>query len=118
MAVELKLDNVPEQSSLPVKITVYRLVQEALNNTFRHAGGVGQQVQVSQEGAQLLVEISDQGPGFDPEQAASQDGRLGLRGMRERVESLGGSFQIRSSLGQGTTIEASLPFMVEGDALP
>jgi signal transduction histidine kinase len=116
-AVELKLDNVPEQSSLPVKITVYRLVQEALNNAFRHAGGAGQQVQVSREQAQLLVEISDQGPGFDPDQAASQDGRLGLRGMRERVESLGGRFTIRSASGQGTTILASLPVSEEGDVL-
>ena len=116
--VDLELGSLPEQAGQPLKITVYRLVQEALNNAFRHAGGAGQRVRVHYEQAQVLVEISDQGPGFDLGVAHAQEGRLGLRGMRERVESLGGSFQIVSKTGQGTTILAYLPCAVEGEVLP
>lgn len=113
--VALELENVPEQVALPLTITVYRLIQEALNNAFRHANGIGQRVRVHGEGSQLVVEISDSGPGFHLEQAARWDGRLGLSGMRERVESLGGLFKIDSQIDQGTKVIAYLPCQVGGD---
>jgi signal transduction histidine kinase len=115
--VALTLDNVPEQAALPVRITVYRLIQEALNNSFRHAGGSAQQVHVRGEGNTISVEISDSGSGFRPESAEGQDGHLGLAGMRERVESLGGQFTIQSQPDQGTTVSAVLPCHPEGDDL-
>ena len=55
-----------------------------------------------------LVYVSDQGPGFSPE-AVEEQGRLGLTGMRERAELLGGSWHIASAPGQGTTLELSWP---------
>jgi signal transduction histidine kinase len=106
--VELCLSNLPEQAPLPVKITMYRLIQEALNNAYRHAAGQGQQVLVVGEGSQLRVEISDRGPGFNGTPSGEWDKYLGLVGMRERVESLGGLFQIQSQPGQGTKIMAHL----------
>ena len=111
--VIMSLDNVPEQASLPVKITLYRLVQEALNNAYRHAGGLGQQVQVKGEAGHLWIEVSDQGPGFDRAQGTNGDEQLGLLGMRERVESLGGLFRIESAPGCGTKIVASLSYQTE-----
>lgn len=111
--VALELGAVPEQAALPLKITTYRLIQEALNNAARHAGGAGQRVRVAREKDQLVVEVSDSGPGFAVDQAGVDGGRLGLFGMRERVESLGGVFQVRSQTGdgpgRGTTILARLP---------
>jgi len=115
--VALKLENVPDQVVEPLKITVYRLLQEALNNAYRHAGGLGQQVRVFGEKEWLAVNISDSGPGFQPEQHAGWDGHLGLVGMRERVESLGGSFKIESEIGQGTRVSALIPCQLEGDGL-
>jgi signal transduction histidine kinase len=112
--VALELEPVPEQIALPLKITVYRLIQEALNNAFRHANGAEQQVHVYSQQDQLVVEISDGGPGFHPDQASKWDGRLGLSGMRERVESLGGQFNVESQIGQGSTIIAHLPCQLEG----
>jgi signal transduction histidine kinase len=112
--VTLEMDDIPRQVELPLKITVYRLLQEALNNAFRHASGAGQRVRVTQADAQLVVEISDKGPGFNPEQISQWDGHLGLSGMRERVESLGGLFEIESKIGQGTRILAHLPCQPEG----
>lgn len=112
---DLAEDSAENQVGLPLKITVYRLIQEGLNNAYRHAGGAGQRVRVSFENKQLLVEISDSGPGFQASQAAGWNGRLGLSGMRERVESLGGLFKIESQIGQGTHIIASLPWQLEGE---
>ena len=108
--VELRLSGLPEQASLPVKVTVYRLVQEALNNASNHAGGAGQQVRAGYEKELLEIEISDQGPGFDLTQPVEWGGRehLGLVGMRERVESLGGTFRIESRLNEGTKVLARL----------
>ena len=106
---ELSLNGLPEQAPLSVKITLYRLIQEALSNACRHGGGAGQQVRVGCDGDYLSVEVSDQGPGFDWAQVADQDGHLGLAGMRERVESLGGLFRIETQPGRGTQVIARLP---------
>lgn len=112
--VDLEMESIPDQAALPLKITLYRLIQEALINAFRHADGAGQQVRICSEEDQLLVEISDQGPGFDPQEAGSKSGRLGLSGMRERVESLGGLFKLESQIGMGTRIIAHLPCQLDG----
>jgi signal transduction histidine kinase len=98
-------------ASLPVRIALYRLLQESLANGFRHAAGAGQRVEIKNENSRLLVEISDSGPGFD-RRAASKDGHLGLAGMRERVEVLGGSFDLQCKPGAGTVIRVNLPLMV------
>jgi len=116
--VALALESVCEQASMPLKITVYRVIQEALNNAFRHANGAGQHVHVHTLGDQLVVEISDRGPGFHPKEVNQMDGHLGLSGMRERVESLGGQFKIESEIDQGTKIIAYLPCqLIGGDSV-
>lgn len=112
--VTLDLGSVPEQIMLPLKITVYRLIQEALNNAFRHANGADQRVRVDRAESQLVIEISDRGSGFHPEPAGEWHGHLGISGMRERVESLGGQFRIESEIGQGTRILAHLPLQIAG----
>ena len=71
--------------SLSVKITLYRLLQKSLANGFRHAGGSGQHIEIRADEDRLLVHVSDRGDGFDPGVAATQ-GRMGLAGMRERIE--------------------------------
>ena len=98
-------------ASLAVKIAMYRLLQESLANGYRHALGVGQRVEINEEDGSLLVMISDDGPGFDPH-AAVKEGRLGLDGMRERVEVLGGHFDLQSKPGLGTVIRVKLPLVV------
>jgi signal transduction histidine kinase len=114
--VELELTAGPEQAALPVKITIYRVIQEALNNAYRHAEGANQQVKMFLDGDLLAVEVSDQGPGFVVQPSAALDGHLGLAGMRERVESLGGYFSVKSEIGKGTRVMARLsPQAEEGD---
>ena len=108
---QVKLDTagLPEQADLSVKITVYRIVQEALNNAFRHAGGAGQAVSAQSADGRIRIEISDQGPGFDVNQSIDWEQHLGLAGMRERVESLGGMFSLESSPAHGSRVTVSLP---------
>ena len=107
--VNLTTAGLPEQAELSVKITVYRIVQEALNNAFRHAGGVGQSVSAKGEAGQIEIEVSDQGPGFDVNQSIDWEDHLGLAGMRERVESQGGAFNVESRIGHGSRVIVSLP---------
>jgi signal transduction histidine kinase len=97
-------DSAPEISAAE-KICVYRFVQEGLNNAFRHAGGVGQSVSAETSDAMLAVTVSDLGGGFDA--AAEQGGGLGLAGLRDRIESLGGAFEVKSSTS-GTRVAMRL----------
>jgi len=106
--VKLTAAGLPEQADLSVKITVYRIVQEALNNAFHHAGGVGQAVSAQYAAGRLQIEVSDQGPGFDVNQSIDWEQHLGLAGMRERVESLGGAFTVESRINHGSRVTVSL----------
>lgn len=89
------------------KLAIYRLVQEALTNALRHAKAGRVWVSLSQDDAQILLSVRDDGLGFDT--MAVPSGHHGLLGMRYRMESLGGTLALRSSPGQGTEIEARLP---------
>jgi signal transduction histidine kinase len=103
---------VPGPVSLPLKIAVYRILQEALNNSNRHAGGKEQRISVFHVDGWLEIEATDGGPGFDLSEAEkNQDSSrgLGLRGMRERVEMLGGTLAIDTAPSHGTTIRVHLP---------
>ena len=112
--VDLRVEQVPEPVPLPIKITVYRLIQEALSNAYRHGGGAAQAVRVATEDGELSLEISDQGPGFDASVPAG-DGHLGVAGMRERVESQGGTLEVDSKPGGGTRVQVRLPLSIEDE---
>jgi signal transduction histidine kinase len=106
--VSIELENLPETVGMSVKITLYRVIQEGLNNGFRHSGGKDQVIKSRGIEEKLEIEIGDSGPGFSPG-TLSFESHLGLAGMRERVEVLGGRFQIESSEEDGTNIYACLP---------
>ncbi len=90
---------------------LYRIVQEALANTVRHAGARTAQVTLSLAGGVAHLEVVDDGAGFDPE-AARQAGGLGLASLDERARLFGGRCRITSSSGAGTRIEVSVPLPV------
>ncbi len=106
--VTVNCQNLPDQANLSFKITLFRLIQEALNNSFHHADGQGQTIRVTYDQGVADISVSDAGPGFDPTQPIDWENHLGLAGMRERVESLGGEFQIKSEINRGTTVLARL----------
>jgi signal transduction histidine kinase len=111
--VKLDVAPLPEQAALPVQITVYRVIQESLNNSYRHAGGANQRIRAFMDGDVLALEVSDDGPGFVSQSSATFNGHLGLAGMRERVESLGGTFSVKSEIGKGTQVTARLALRAE-----
>ena len=96
-----------------VEDTVYRLVQEALNNAVHHGEAQRVTVEVGEEAGSLRVRVSDDGKGFDPE--VRTDG-FGLIGMRERAELAGGTLELRSAPGAGTTIVATIPALHRGES--
>ncbi len=99
-----------EDKRLPpeVEINLYRIVQEALTNVARHAQARRADVLLEHRHNRLLLIIEDDGIGFELE-AAWQNGRLGLLGLRERAEMLGGNLTVESSVGTGTTIVVEAP---------
>jgi signal transduction histidine kinase len=104
--VEIGLTGEP-MPPVDVKIALYRVVQEALNNTAKHAKA--QQVRVSLRGfdGSIELQITDDGRGFD--RAAVRPDRLGLTIMHERAQSIGAAITIESEAGQGTTIRVTWP---------
>jgi signal transduction histidine kinase len=106
--VEVSVNGLPVEAPLSVKITLYRIIQESLANGYKHADGASQRVSVTGKEKLLIVEISDDGPGFKKRDILPDD-HLGLIGMRERVEILAGTFEVKSAQNNGTLIRASLP---------
>ncbi|MGI8980070.1 MAG: sensor histidine kinase [Pirellulaceae bacterium] len=90
-----------------VEMVVLRIVQEALNNVWRHSQALKAEVRVRQTDHELRVGIQDWGVGFDPAQVKKT--RYGLAGMRERARLFGGTTEIDSFPGQGTRIIVTLP---------
>ena len=92
---------------IEVEETLYRIAQEALHNTVKHAGAHAVTIEVCRVADGVRLKVTDDGRGFDP--ALVPDGHLGLAGMRARAEKLGGRIAVKSTLGQGTQIEVVVP---------
>ncbi len=101
----------PGEASPTVNTTLYRVVQEALNNVTRHARATRASVRIYKDARRLHCLVRDNGVGFDVSSARTRSGQrgLGLIGMEERVRALEGDLQITSAPGRGTTIRISLP---------
>ncbi len=102
--LDLNAQEVPDDAA----IMLYRVVQEALTNIERHAVAYHVDLRIKQTAHDIHLEISDDGQGFDPNNIPLGKG-IGLKNMRERVELLGGLFDLESAPGQGTHIQATLP---------
>jgi NarL family two-component system sensor histidine kinase LiaS len=96
---------------LEIEQTLYRVVQEALNNVTRHSGATDVEVHLTWESTQVILGIIDNGHGFDL--LAAEGTGIGLQSMRERVQGSGGMFSVESSLN-GTRIEAVIPIQKVG----
>jgi signal transduction histidine kinase len=88
---------------------VFRIVQEALGNTVRHAQPTAVDVRVEMTAGRLVVAVSDDGVGFDPSSSALRARHLGLTSMEERATALGGTLVVESAAGEGSTIRAEVP---------
>ncbi len=93
-----------------VEVTLYRIVQEALTNVAKHAMATEAFVLVSQKNATVILSVRDNGRGFDPAKVLSAPRGIGLLNIKERVDMLGGSFEISSRTKKGTTLTINIPF--------
>ncbi len=112
ITARLEVEDLDERLPSTVEIPVFRAVQEALTNALRHSGAKTVLIQMSREGGTLSVDVEDDGRGFNPADVAtpSETGQgLGLLGMRERIEILGGTLTIDSSPGAGTHVAFTIP---------
>jgi signal transduction histidine kinase len=106
--ITLEMDVAERIPDLPPEVeqTYYRVAQEALENVIRHASAQWMSVSLGQTGGRLVLEIADDGSGF-AEDSVDPEAALGLVGMRERAEMIGGTLEIESRAGRGTTIRLS-----------
>lgn len=101
-----------EQSDNDIRTVFYRIAQEALTNVSRHAKASHAEVTIRKVEGRLCMDIKDNGQGFDWSDATPANSigmRLGMLGMRERSEMVGGSFHVNSELGIGTTVYVEIP---------
>lgn len=105
--IVLEADDDLPAADLPLRIALYRILQEGLSNAYRHGGASKVVVRLRRpwddNPRRLRLDIIDNGAGFDTTNAL-EDAHFGLRGMRDRVEMVGGTFALVSSPGEGTTV--------------
>ena len=119
--VVVKAPSVPLELSPAITTTLFRIVQEAINNIVRHANAGSVTIVLQLNGGIVQLRIEDDGRGFDPGHA-SRDAvelqRLGLLGIRERAELLGGEIQVESAPEKGTRLQVSIPLGGTGGENP
>jgi two-component system CheB/CheR fusion protein len=106
------LSSAIDEPRLPrmVETTLYRIVQEAMNNIYKHAGARSVSVSIERRADVVLGIVEDDGAGFDPDSVQSGEPQhLGIAGMSERATSVGGALTIESRVGGGTTVRVKLP---------
>jgi signal transduction histidine kinase len=105
-------DPLPARLSPEIEIACFRISQEALTNILRHANAVRARVELQLHTGTIVLEISDTGVGFDvhaARQDATHGASLGLLGMQQRAQGVGGIFQIESHPNTGTIVSVEIP---------
>lgn len=110
--VEVRFGLLPAMVPHALKLCAYRFVQEGLSNAYRHAQSAGQRVSATVEKGEVVLAVTDKGSGLGRDQPAARSG-LGLKGLTDRIESLGGTLDIVTSRERGTRLTARLPLVRE-----
>jgi signal transduction histidine kinase len=105
-----------EPQPLETEVALFRITQEALNNTIKHAAAAQVKIHLALTGTGVYLQIEDDGVGFEPQEGNNRSSRrgLGLHTMRERAQNLGGNLEIHTTPGQGTTVKGRFP-LAEGE---
>ena len=111
MHVEVDACEMDVAISAPVAAALYRVAQEALRNSARHADAKRVHIRLRQDGRQAMLEIADDGAGFDVALAEVRRPGMGLFSMRERVGLVNGRLVVKSARGRGTSIVATVPLL-------
>ena len=114
LELQLKVNLMDGEVHQAIALQIYRIVQESLSNVVKHAGATSAIVRLTRSGPRIVLEISDNGSGFDPEAAAlariiNPERGFGLQSMRQRATLSRGVFALHSAFGNGTTIRIEWP---------
>jgi PAS domain S-box-containing protein len=109
LRIQFRHDGISGRLAPDVETVVFRLVEEALNNVVQHAKVNEASVRIWIQDTLLNVQVEDEGIGFEPEAAFASENNMGLAGIREQVELLGGRLVITSGIGDGTSLLAHWP---------
>ena len=112
IGAQCNIQGLPANLDEDVSLSLFRTVQEALRNVARHSGASEVKVELIYDSGVVKLSVSDDGTGFDPSRPKNHLG-LGLVSMRERLRSVGGEFRIRSSPGNGTQVEGTVPAILK-----
>jgi signal transduction histidine kinase len=109
---DLKISGEEKHFAPEAEMLVYRIIQEALNNVWRHSAAMNVTVTINFGTASAAIEVKDDGKGFviGEDMRFVEAGKIGLAGMQERAELLGGNLSIQSNVGKGTLILLSVPY--------
>lgn len=108
LTIDLAINGLEQRLPSNIETALYRIIQEALSNIFRHAQATTASICVERRNDQVVAIIEDDGQGFDLE-AVKSKGRLGLYGIQERIELLSGQITIESTIGSGTSLFIEIP---------
>jgi signal transduction histidine kinase len=106
--IEREIDSIDNIFNESGEISIYRIVQESLNNVVKHSKATTVAVKIKRTGNNVLIRIQDNGEGFNVETAKARSGGLGLIGLKERSQLLNGELLIDSEIEKGTTIEVKI----------
>ncbi len=110
MQTDLEADDIDELLSVEAKLSLYRIMQEAISNIVRHSGASTVSIRLSASDDTVTGMVEDDGSGFSVESQAVLGGRgLGMLGMQERAAILGGEVRVESEIGRGTRVHIRLP---------
>jgi len=111
VSVKMKVEGVPRELSSHTQASIYRVIQEAINNILQHARASEVLIRIQWLEDHLRIEIEDNGRGFDMQKAfSSVSGHFGMLGMRERVALLNGALHVHSAPGEGTQLTVEVPY--------
>ena len=107
--INLKLDGLQEDLDKNIQVVIYRIIQECINNTIKHAQASKIDISVKQNTKEVETEISDNGVGFNTNEVSSKSSGLGLENIKSRIDMMKGKFEIESSKNTGTKINVKIP---------
>ena len=115
--VDFRVEGTAVRLTPEIETVLYRVIQEALLNTAKHARASGARVVLHYQQSAVMAEVADDGEGFDIDQRLGPLGKgLGLHGIQERISLLGGKVELASRPGAGTRLSIEIPIVEEGDS--
>ena len=111
LAVNLQIEGLETEIDQNIQVTLYRIIQECINNTVKHSGADKIDISVRQSDKKITTEIKDNGKGFNPLKITENKDGIGLQNMKARIEMLKGKMRVDSAADRGTQVLIEIPIV-------